>query len=98
MDADLGRFISRDLIGYAGGSLGLYEYVGGRPTQYVDPFGLGPSGTAAAPFTIDVDPFNIFNESYILQRQRGPQDGNFLRETLSLRVWRMGPRLNWKQA
>ena len=42
LDPDAGRFLSRDPMGYAAGSLGLYEYAGGRPTQYVDPMGLGP--------------------------------------------------------
>jgi len=37
--AGLGRWVSRDPIGYAGGSPNLYEYVGGRPTYYVDPSG-----------------------------------------------------------
>ena len=37
--AQLGRFLNRDPIGYAGG-MNLYEYVGGMPTYYVDPWGL----------------------------------------------------------
>ena len=40
--ADQGRFISRDPIGYNGGGLGLYEYVGDRPLIRIDPFGLLP--------------------------------------------------------
>ena len=36
---DLGRFASRDPIGYSGGTLNLYEYVASRPTSYRDPFG-----------------------------------------------------------
>ncbi len=35
----LGRFISRDPIGYEAG-INLYEYVGSWPTDSVDPFGL----------------------------------------------------------
>ncbi|MBY0588589.1 RHS repeat-associated core domain-containing protein [bacterium] len=40
--AKLGRFISRDPIGYEGSQWNLYEYVGGRPTISVDPEGLQP--------------------------------------------------------
>ncbi|WP_146586820.1 RHS repeat-associated core domain-containing protein [Posidoniimonas polymericola] len=36
----LGRWVTRDPIGYDAGSNNLYEYVGGMPTYYVDPSGL----------------------------------------------------------
>ena len=39
--SELGRFISRDPIGYWGG-MTLYEYVDSRPIFLVDPFGLAP--------------------------------------------------------
>ncbi len=39
-DPEMGRFLSRDPIGYADG-MGLYEYVGGHPVSGPDPFGLG---------------------------------------------------------
>lgn len=35
-----GRFMQRDPVGYAGGSMNLYAYVGSNPTKYVDPYGL----------------------------------------------------------
>ena len=38
--AQLGKFLSRDPIGYAGGDVNLYRYVGNRPTISVDPRGL----------------------------------------------------------
>src|SRR5262249_11847622 len=34
-----GRFLSRDPIGYEGGSPNLYEYVASRPVSGVDPMG-----------------------------------------------------------
>jgi RHS repeat-associated protein len=41
MAPDQGRFISRDPIGFGGGSVGLYEYVRSRPGCLLDPFGKG---------------------------------------------------------
>ena len=40
-DAQLGRFISRDPIGFRGG-LNAFAYVGNNPTNRVDPDGLAP--------------------------------------------------------
>jgi RHS repeat-associated protein len=39
----LGRFLQTDPIGYDGGDLNLYTYVGNSPTVYTDPLGLEPS-------------------------------------------------------
>ncbi len=36
---DWGRWISADPIGFAGGSMNLYEYVGNRPVVWIDPDG-----------------------------------------------------------
>jgi RHS repeat-associated protein len=41
-DAARGRFLNRDPMEYAAGSVNLYEYVLGLPTGLVDPFGLHP--------------------------------------------------------
>jgi RHS repeat-associated protein len=38
-DATLGRFISEDPIGFAGGDVNLYGYVGNNPLRFVDPSG-----------------------------------------------------------
>ncbi len=37
---DLGRFTSKDPIGFAGGDTNLYSYVGQNPVNFVDPWGL----------------------------------------------------------
>ena len=49
-------------------------------------------------FTVGADVFNLLNESYTLQRERALSSGqsNFLRETLSPRIWRLSARINWK--
>ena len=48
--------------------------------------------------TISLDAFNVFNENYVLQRERnlGLGTANFLDETLSPRIYRLGFRLNWR--
>jgi len=40
-DANIGRFISEDPIGFAGGD-NWYTYVGNEPLAFTDPLGLGP--------------------------------------------------------
>jgi RHS repeat-associated protein len=39
-DAEVGRFISEDPIGFAGGDVNLYGYTWNRPINYIDPFGF----------------------------------------------------------
>ena len=39
-DANLGRFISEDPIGFAGGDVNLFGYVRNNPISYTDPSGL----------------------------------------------------------
>ena len=41
-DPNLGRFISEDPIGFAGGDLNLYGYVSNSPGSFTDPSGLCP--------------------------------------------------------
>jgi len=39
-DAEVGRFISKDPIGFAGGDYNLYSYVSQNPVNFTDPSGL----------------------------------------------------------
>lgn len=39
-DPQVGRWVSKDPIGFAGGDTNLYAYVGGNPVSYVDPRGF----------------------------------------------------------
>lgn len=43
-DANLGRFISEDPIGFGGGDINLYGYVKNRPINRTDPLGLWDPG------------------------------------------------------
>jgi RHS repeat-associated protein len=47
-DPRVGRWTAKDPIRWAGGTTGLYLYVGGRPGDLVDPNGLNPFGIGAA--------------------------------------------------
>ena len=49
-------------------------------------------------FTVSLDIFNALNEAYVLQRERDFTSGrfDFLDETLSPRIFRLGVRLNWR--
>ena len=48
--------------------------------------------------TVSLDGFNVFDENYVLQRERQLNSGraNFLDETLSPRIWRLGLRINFR--
>ena len=39
-DPQIGRFISEDPLGFAGGNLNVYSYVHNNPIYFLDPFGL----------------------------------------------------------
>ncbi len=49
-------------------------------------------------FTVGVDAFNLLNENYVMQRERrlNVNTPDFLRETLSPRIWRLSARVNWR--
>ena len=47
--SELGSWVQRDPIGYAAAIMGLYQYVGGRPTEYTDPRGLQAIAPPAKP-------------------------------------------------
>ena len=43
-DPEIGRFISEDPIGFAGGDVNLYGYVWNSPYNFTDPFGYQGEG------------------------------------------------------
>jgi hypothetical protein len=54
--------------------------------------------TGNTSLTFSIDGFNIFNEGYVMRRYINLAAGNanWVRETLSPRIWRLGVRLNWR--
>jgi RHS repeat-associated protein len=57
-DANIGRWLSEDPIGFAAGDANLYRYVGNAATMYVDPAGLGSD-----PVDFDLKSGNSFTVS-----------------------------------
>lgn len=57
---------------------------------------LAAGGSAS--FTLSADLFNAFNEGYVLERDTnlGGRQANWVVETLSPRIWRLGVRVNWR--
>ncbi len=54
-DPAIGRFLQPDPLGYAGGDLNLYAYVGNDPLNKRDPFGLSPDVDATISwFTVNI--------------------------------------------
>jgi len=47
-DAETGRFVSEDPIGFGGGDVNLYSYVGNNPINFIDPLGLTAGDTNAS--------------------------------------------------
>ncbi|MEZ5330530.1 MAG: hypothetical protein R2991_00435 [Thermoanaerobaculia bacterium] len=56
------------------------------------------AATSNVGFTFSVDIFNLLDEHYVLQRERNAGSGRyqFIDETLSPRIYRLGVRLNWR--
>ncbi len=67
-DPTVGRWTTKDPIGFAGGDTNLYAYVGGNPMSFVDPDGRIPVPVIALGFGFGVG----FASGYATQRQLTP--------------------------
>ena len=54
-DPEIGRFISEDPIGFAGGDINLYGYVGNNPLSFTDPSGNYACGAGGGDKKLDDD-------------------------------------------
>jgi hypothetical protein len=56
------------------------------------------TATGSTTFTFSIDAFNIFNEGYVLGRTTNlnSRTADWVRETLSPRIFRLGVRINWR--
>ena len=55
-DPKAGRFISKDPIGFGGGDVNLFRYVGNDPINWIDPYGLNPVAGVVGGFAIGGPP------------------------------------------
>ena len=62
-DPEIGRFISEDPIGFAGGDINLYGYVWNNPYSFRDPYGEHP--LVALAFLLGVAAHIALNPSYV---------------------------------
>ncbi len=54
-DAEIGRWIERDPVGFGGGDTNVYAYVGGRPNTLTDPSGLEADASTLAAYVPGVN-------------------------------------------
>jgi RHS repeat-associated protein len=62
-DAETGRFLNEDPLGFEGGDRNLYAYVGGNPVVNIDPEGMMTYGGFLYSVTGIVDPFYNIGKS-----------------------------------
>ena len=68
-DPTIGRWTTKDPIGFAGGDTNLYAYVGGNPMSYVDPSGLAPGDPFPNEIEAAGDAINYINPISIGQNR-----------------------------
>ena len=68
-DPKVGRFVTKDPIGFDGGDYNLYNYVGANPVSWVDPWGLASLITdrTAGTTTFDPRPEDPNGEPYTIE-------------------------------
>ncbi|MEW6429715.1 MAG: RHS repeat-associated core domain-containing protein [Thermodesulfobacteriota bacterium] len=71
-DPQVGRFISEDPLGFDGGDLNLYAYVGNNPVMGVDPLGLCEQNNGIDYFDLGVSSVGALKDYYTLTQISTP--------------------------
>lgn len=79
-DSSLGRFLTRDPIGFEGG-LNLYGYAGSNPTNFLDPFGLQDAPAPYGPYPTGI-PVRTVKGNDLLHLFDGAKEGIFLTQSM----------------
>jgi RHS repeat-associated protein len=74
-DQTAGRFIGEDRLGFDGGDVNFYAYVGNNPTKVVDPLGLKPGDKYKS---IDCAGSNALGDIFPQTKQDGLEHGGFI--------------------
>jgi RHS repeat-associated protein len=74
-DQTTGRFIGEDPLGFDGGDVNFYTYVGNNPAKLVDPSGLKPGDKYKS---IDCAGSNAVNDIFPQTKQDGFEHGGFI--------------------
>jgi RHS repeat-associated protein len=83
--AQLGRFVSRDPIGFLGGT-NMYEFVNCRPNIFVDPMGLNPNQFGALDADDVIAKIDEFEYGYNLKYGRYPSDREVLKWLVDIQM------------
>ena len=82
----LGRFINRDPILYRGGDANLYRYVGNKPTNRRDPFGLDSQPIRIVVNGPESDPDATWEGDFVWSCVPGHEDG-YINESPGFTGW-----------
>jgi RHS repeat-associated protein len=74
-DSASGRFLDEDPLGFGGGDVNFYGYVGQHPTMLIDPLGLKPGDKYK---TLDCAGFDAVHDILPQTKQDGLEHGGFI--------------------
>ncbi len=90
-DPTVGRWTTKDPIGFAGGDTNLYAYVGGNPMSYVDPNGLAKCTYSIKTGRLECSS-NDGNMQFATNAFSGGENGS---APLPIGMYTVKPAINW---